>query len=90
MLSLAETKAYLRVDTSDEDKLIESLIEQSEDIVKDVARAETIDDIEDIPVVKTAGLYTVAYLFEHREESNMHALMLTLRSLLFGVRRVIV
>ena len=32
-------------------------------------------------------LYAVAYLYEHREEADHHALTLTLRSLLFGVRK---
>lgn len=36
--------------------------------------------------MKIAVLYTVAYLFEHREEADHHALMLTLRSILFAVR----
>ena len=35
-----------------------------------------------------AELYTVAYLYEHREEANHHDLMLTLRALLFGIREV--
>ena len=37
-------------------------------------------------VVKTAVLYTLAYLFEHRDEADHHALILTLRALLFAVR----
>lgn len=32
-------------------------------------------------------MYTVAYLYEHREEADHHELMLTLRSLLFGIRQ---
>ena len=36
--------------------------------------------------MKIAVLYTVAYLFEHREEADHHALTLTLRSILFAVR----
>lgn len=31
-------------------------------------------------------LYTLAYLYEHREEADHHALVLTLRNLLVGVR----
>lgn len=37
-------------------------------------------------VMKVAVLYTLGYLFEHREEADHHALTLTLRSLLFAVR----
>ena len=36
--------------------------------------------------MKIAILYTVAYLFEHREEADHHALTLTLRSILFAIR----
>ena len=36
---------------------------------------------------KMAVLYAIAYLFEHREEADHHALTLSLRSLLFGVRK---
>lgn len=36
--------------------------------------------------MKVAILYTVAYLFEHREEADHHALTLTLRSILFAIR----
>ena len=32
-------------------------------------------------------LYAVAYLYEHREEADHHELTLTLRSLLFGIRK---
>lgn len=36
---------------------------------------------------KAAVMYTVAYMYEHREEADHHALTITLRSLLFGARR---
>ena len=36
--------------------------------------------------MRVAILYTLGYLFEHREEADHHALTLTLRSLLFGLR----
>ena len=35
-------------------------------------------------------LYALGYLFEHREEADHHALALTLRSLLFGIREGVV
>ncbi|QBX27898.1 hypothetical protein Javan422_0025 [Streptococcus phage Javan422] len=38
--------------------------------------------------VKIAMLYAIAYLYEHREEANHKDLTLTLRSLLFGLRKV--
>ena len=39
--------------------------------------------------LKTAVLYTLGYLFEHREEADHHELTLTLRSLLFGIREAV-
>ena len=32
-------------------------------------------------------MYTAAYLYEHREEADHHALIMTLRALLSGSRR---
>jgi len=34
-----------------------------------------------------AVLYAAAYLYEHREEADHHAMMLTLRALLSGSRK---
>ena len=36
--------------------------------------------------MKVAILYSLGYLFEHREDADHHGLTLTLRSLLFAVR----
>ena len=38
LVTLEEAKAYLRVDTADEDSLIQSLLESSEKLAMDVAR----------------------------------------------------
>lgn len=37
-------------------------------------------------VMRVAILYALGYLYEHRDEADHHALMLTLRSILFAVR----
>ena len=37
-------------------------------------------------VLRVAILYTLGYLYEHREQADHHALTLTLRNLLFSVR----
>lgn len=37
-------------------------------------------------LLRIAILYTVAYLFEHREEADHHDLVLTLRNILFSIR----
>ena len=90
MLTLDEVKKYLRVDFSDEDTLITSLISTADSLVRDVSRMEPDSEISEAskPVMMAAELYTVAYLYEHREEANHHDLMLTLRALLFGIREV--
>ena len=104
-ITLAEAKQYLRVDTADEDSLINSLILTAEVLVKDVGRVSdenwaaaaadpTEDDTDEViwlrSVLKAAVMYTLAYLFEHREEADHHDLMLTLRNLLFAVREGVV
>lgn len=105
LISLDEAKQYLRVDSADEDSLISSLILTAEVLVKDVGRVSdenwtaaaadpTEDDSDEViwlrSVLKAAAMYTLAYLFEHREEADHHDLMLTLRNLLFSVREGVV
>ena len=41
-------------------------------------------------IMKVAILYTVGYLFEHREKADYTELTLTLRSLLFSIREGVV
>ena len=41
-------------------------------------------------IMKVAILYTVGYLFEHREKADYTELTLTLRSLLFAIREGVV
>ena len=90
MLTLDEVKKYLRVDSSDEDALITSLISMADSLVRDVSRMNSDSEISEASklVMMAAELYTVAYLYEHREEADHHDLTLTLRALLFGIREV--
>lgn len=88
LLELDEVKGYLRVDTNEEDGLITGLSQSAEKLCMDVARVDDPDEFALLgETAKTAVLYAVAYLYEHREEADHHALTLTLRSLLFGVRK---
>ena len=107
-ITLEDAKGYLRVDTSDEDALIGSLLLAAGNLCKDVARLTdeqwadidsekccsknySRDRMTDIrETLRVAILYTLAYLYEHREEADHHALTLTLRSLLFGIREGVV
>lgn len=109
MITLEEAKAYLRVDSSMEDSLIESLLQSAEKLTADVSRitaeewgtlwndeTETMtvrgEEITSASLVQlrsllhTAMLFTLGYLYEHREEADHHALVMTLRNLLSSVR----
>lgn len=86
LVSLAEAKEYLRIDTDAEDSTVESLLCSAESLCMDVARLdeENFDSAGDI--AKTAVLYALAYFYEHRDEADHKALTLTLRALLMGIR----
>ena len=104
LITLGEAKEYLRVDSSDEDAVISSLISAAETLTQDVGRIDnntwstlqilsdqdTADIIRIRSVCKVAVLYALAYLFEHREEADHHDLTITMRNLLFSVREGIV
>ena len=87
MITLEEAKSYLRVDFDDEDEMIESLIQSSIKHSMDVARVDSEEDLSKNPNGKIAVLYMTAYLYEHREEADYSELKLTLRALLFGMRK---
>ena len=87
VVTLKEAKQYLRVDSSDEDASIVQFMCTAECLILDVSRrsAEELEAYEDI--VRTAELYAIAYLYEHREEANHRAMTETLKYLLFSVRK---
>ena len=86
VVTLEEMKGYLRVDLDDDDALIEDLILTGQNICADIVRLSE-EELNEIPSSKIAVMYAVAYLYEHREDADHHALTLSLRSLLFGSRR---
>ena len=65
--------------TKDQWSVINSDAEESELYSKDELTAVR-------ETMKVAILYATAYLFEHREEADHHALTITLRSILFAIR----
>lgn len=87
VLTLEETKQYLRVDSSDEDSFILGLIETGESLCADVARMKLSELEAHLPMARIAVLYAAAYLYEHREQADHGELVGTLRSLLFGIRK---
>lgn len=87
VVTLSEMKNYLRVDHDDDDTLLRNIMESAQRICTDVARTEDEDVFEEGPAARIAVMYAVAYLYEHREDADHHALTLSLRSLLFGCRQ---
>lgn len=87
MVTLEEMKNYLRVDYEDDDALIENMITAAKRQCMDILRTDSEDDLTVAQNGKIAVMFTAAYLYEHREEADHHALNLTLRALLFGSRK---
>lgn len=87
VVALEEMKNYLRVDYDDDDSLIGHLLQSAEKICMDIIRTDDRSVLEKDENAKTAVLYVAAYLYEHREEADHHAMMLTLRVLLSGSRK---
>ena len=78
LITLDEAKEYLRVDTDADDALVGSLLLSAGRLCADVISLRAS--------LRVAVYFTLAYLYEHREEADHHGLLLTLRSLLFSVR----
>lgn len=87
LVSVEEMKNYLRVDFDEDDSLLEHLIAAVQKLCMDVARMEDAEAFVQDENARIAVMYAVAYLYEHREDADHHALTLTLRSLLFGIRK---
>lgn len=86
-MTLEEMKNYLRVDFADDDSLIETFLTSAEKLCMDVLRTDSEEDLAAADNAKAAVMYTVGYLYEHREQADHLALTLTLRALLFGSRK---
>jgi uncharacterized phage protein (predicted DNA packaging) len=87
IVTLEKTKAWLRVESNDEDALIESYIAAAEDIVTGVLRYP-LSDFEEVPeTVRQAVYYAVSVMYEQRESLDIVALLNTLRGILFVYRK---
>ena len=87
MVTLDEAKKYLRVDFADDDGLIQQLIDSAEKLTKDAGRLSDEEFEANDKAVRSAVFYAIGYLYEHREDADLHELTLMLRSILFGVRK---
>lgn len=88
VITLAEAKEYLRIDTDWEDDLITALIESAENICADTARLDIETFETKGAVARQAVLYTLGYMYENRTNADYKQLPFTLRSLLFSIREV--
>ena len=67
-VTLEEAKGYLRVDSSDEDVFVLRLMDTADSLIQQVTRRDSEELKEYESIVRTAELYVIAYLFEHRED----------------------
>lgn len=65
MLTLSETKQYLRIDTEAEDEYLNVLILLSAEICENYTRLALPDELPDS--YKQAMLICIGYFFEHRD-----------------------
>lgn len=86
-ITVEEAKTYLRVDSSDEDDYIKHLINAAEKTIRDVTRQSLSVLRRNEALVRTAELYVVAYLYEHREEADHKQMMETVKYLLSAIRK---
>ncbi len=86
MISLADAKNYLRVDTDEDDRLISDFILTSRKLCMDVGRMSEEQFEENEDTTRTAMLYSVSYLYENRNTADFRKLTLILRALLFEQR----
>jgi hypothetical protein len=88
VVTLKDTKIWLRVESNAEDALIESFIMAAEDIVAGILRFPLSDFTESVPEpVKHAIYFAVSKLYEERNELNTDELTAVLKALLFSYRK---
>lgn len=87
IVTLEKTKEWLRVESNDEDALIESFILAAEEIVQGVLRFPFTDLVTVPEEIKQAVWYTVSQLYELRESFDITALLNTLKHLLYDYRK---
>ena len=82
MITLDLVKEWLKLDLDDYDELTEELLQSASSICADVLRLDSAEDLTPTPLNKIGILYSMAYLFEHREDADMDGLKKDLRVLL--------
>lgn len=89
VVTLENTKEWIRVESNNEDALIESFILVAEDIVEGILRFPLSDYGEEVPEsVKHSIYFGVSKFYEERNEIDMKGLIEILNALLFSQRKV--
>lgn len=87
VVSLEDVKLYLRVDGDDEDTLIVTFINVSEDLVEGILRYP-LSEFEVVPdIVKQVVMYSVANMYEKREDYDSKEVIDIMTKLLFSYRK---
>lgn len=88
IVTLDETKLWIRVDHSDEDALIESFILAAEELVEGILRFPLSEFEGNVPeAIKHAVFFTVSKFYEDRNDLDMQDINSVLRALLFSYRK---
>jgi len=90
VVTLQEAKNYLRVDHSEDDKLIQDLLLTAKELCMDVGRMDEEELAQNEDTVRTAMLFALGYLYENRNTADMKKLTLSLRSILFAQREGVI
>lgn len=85
LVTREEARLYLKLDTEEDDAVLDVLLPASEQLCLDILRQEKAEETDE--TVKIAVLYALGYLYEHREEADHKELVQTLSYLLSGQRR---
>lgn len=93
MLTLEETKAFLRLDGDDEDTLVSSLMLTAKELTEEVLRRK-LTEFEELPeTIRQAMLIVVATLYEERQVAkdksgvDIKETLDLVRRMLFAYRR---
>jgi uncharacterized phage protein (predicted DNA packaging) len=87
IVTVEEMKQYLRIDSDDDNSLLENFITAAQKQCMDILRTDDEKTLSGCENGKLAVMFASAYMYEHREEANHHSMNLTLRALLFGSRK---
>lgn len=87
VVSLEEIKLYLRADGEEEDTLISTFIKVSEDLVEGILRYP-LSEFEVVPdIIKQAIMYSVANMYEKREDYDIKEVIDIMIKILFSYRK---